>query len=324
MSLPLTRRIAQAALLVAAGATPLLAAGAASATELVPQHTDLASGVSRLDGVTSATTVKGETHQVGEALGKTSAVALGTAVPAAFDATGATAGTALPETSRTVGDLGQQAGSTTATTGTLAGPLDGALAGGGAPRSMPPLAPSSLPGTPSVSGVDKVVNADTVSNPVGATTQLAGAIPATSSLSGALPATDRLGALPAAGPLAQGLPATGNLTGALPATGSLTQGLPATGSLTQGLPATDNLTGALPAAGNLGGALPAAAPLTQGLPATGHLTSALPAADALHLDQLGNGTGDSANRLGELPDLGSATGTMGSVTGTLQHMPSVS
>lgn len=59
MSLPLSRRIAQAALLVAAGATPLVAAGSASASQLVPQGTDLAQGISRLDGVTSHSNLKG-------------------------------------------------------------------------------------------------------------------------------------------------------------------------------------------------------------------------------------------------------------------------
>ncbi|MFE4643426.1 ATP-binding protein, partial [Streptomyces sp. NPDC056730] len=49
MSLPLTRRIARAALLVAAGAAPVIgAAGAANAAAL-PQTTDLGA-VSALDG----------------------------------------------------------------------------------------------------------------------------------------------------------------------------------------------------------------------------------------------------------------------------------
>ncbi|WP_051966698.1 hypothetical protein [Kitasatospora mediocidica] len=234
MSLPLTRRIAQAALLVAAGATPLLVAGSASAAELVPQHTDLASGVSKLDGVTSDSNLKTETHQVGQALGKTGAIAVGTVVPAAADTTGTAAATALPQSDKSLGDLTPQNTTTNATgvAGLLTTPATtfaGLLAPSAVHRAMPAGAMSNMPGLPTVSGVDKVVNADTVSNPLAAATHLTDSVPATSRLSGALPATNRLGgALP-----------TGDTLGSLPVVGGLSHGLPSTGAL----PGTDQLAG---------------------------------------------------------------------------------
>ncbi|MDH6112648.1 hypothetical protein P3T36_001529 [Kitasatospora sp. MAP12-15] len=300
MSLPLTRRIAQAALLVAAGATPLLAGGVASAADLVPQHTDLTSGVSKLDGLTSDSNVKTETHQVGQALGKTGALAVGTAVPAAADVTGTAATTALPQSDKTLGDLGPQSNATSNATGAaalLASPatglakvaptLAGLLAGtGGAQRAMPVGLPNSAPALPTVSGVDKVVNADTVSNPLGTAGHLTDSIPATSSLSHSLPT--------------RSLP-----TDALPTADRLGSALPATS-----LPSTDNLLGQLPAAGQL--------------------THGLPAAQSLHLDQLNGQPSDSAQRLGALPPLGAGNGTdpvsalLGGLTGSLQHPPAVS
>ncbi|MDH6135071.1 hypothetical protein P3T37_004481 [Kitasatospora sp. MAA4] len=280
MSLPLTRRIAQAALLVAAGATPLLVAGSASAAELVPQHTDLASGVSKLDGVTSDSNLKTETHQVGQALGKTGALAVGTIVPAAADTTGTAATTALPQSDKSLGDLTPQNSTSNATgvANLLASPatafaqaaptLAGLLAPAAVHRGMPTGAMSNLPGLPTVSGVDKVVNADTVSNPLAATTHLTDSVPATSQLSGTLPAaTDRIGgALP-----------TGDTLGGLPVVGGLSHGLPGTGSL--------------------------------------------------RLEELAGHPTDATHRLSSLPDLGDTNPVaplLGSLTGALQHPPTVS
>lgn len=65
MSLPLTRRIAQVALFVAAGAgTVLGASGAANAADLA-QTPDLASGLSAADTSHAVTTVSGATQKAG-------------------------------------------------------------------------------------------------------------------------------------------------------------------------------------------------------------------------------------------------------------------
>jgi hypothetical protein len=64
MSLPLTRRIARAALLIGAAAAPLIGAGAASAAEL-PQAADLG-GLTSLDKAADLShTVDGVTHEAG-------------------------------------------------------------------------------------------------------------------------------------------------------------------------------------------------------------------------------------------------------------------
>ncbi|MCX4746922.1 hypothetical protein OG455_15555 [Kitasatospora sp. NBC_01287] len=329
MSLPLSRRIAQAALLVAASATPLVAAGSASASQLVPQGTDLGQGISRLDGVTANSNLKTEAHQLGQALGTTGAVLSGTAVPAAADTTGTAAANTLPQTDKLtdpaqlVDQLGHHDGSTTSANGQLAdaagkvamltplGPLGGLAGGalpGAAPRAMPmmgqaPAMPAmplsgagSLPGAPSVSGVDKVVNGDTLSNPVDATGRLAGQIPATSSLAKSLPSQQRL---------TSAMPDTSHTLGSVPMLGQL--------------------TGSLPAAQHLG-TLPNTDHLTNGMPDTGDLLQhPAQSADALHLQQLTGQAGESTHRLGGLPDLGSSvTSLLGGVGGTAQHMPSVS
>ncbi|GAB2704387.1 hypothetical protein [Kitasatospora kifunensis] len=314
MSLPLSRRIAQAALLVAAGATPLIAAGSASAAQLVPQGTDLGSGFSKLDGVTKTSTLQGETHQAGQALGTTAAVLGRTAVPAAADAAGMMASTAVPKTDKMVEQLKHQDGSTTAVTGLLTEAADrltplvaGSLPGGAATRSMPAMpssplsgtgalaAPGSLPAPPTVSGVDKVVNADTVSNPVGATKHLAGQIPATSSLAAAMPSQERLtGALPSSEGLATVLPDTDHALGSVPAAAHLGQ---------HGLTSPEHLTDK---------------------PDVTNLVHPTEATDALHLAQLNGQATESAHRLSSLPDLGNVPNLLGGLTGALQHTPSVS
>ncbi|NEA09339.1 ATP-binding protein, partial [Streptomyces sp. SID10692] len=82
MSLPLTRRIARAALLIAAGAAPVVgAAGAASAAEL-PQTTDLG-GLTSLDGASVGNTLDSTARQGTEAAGQTGGRLVGTALPAA-------------------------------------------------------------------------------------------------------------------------------------------------------------------------------------------------------------------------------------------------
>ncbi|MFF0388742.1 hypothetical protein ACFYS8_08595 [Kitasatospora sp. NPDC004615] len=109
MSLPLTRRLAQAALLVAATAAPLAAAGAASASEVVPQ-TDLGAGVTKLANVpNSGDTVQGASHELGHMVGTTGSAALAAGGPAVGDAAGSTVSHALPSTDEALGHLGPAA-----------------------------------------------------------------------------------------------------------------------------------------------------------------------------------------------------------------------
>ncbi|WP_354642192.1 hypothetical protein [Kitasatospora camelliae] len=105
MSFPLTRRIAQAALVVAAGTAPLVAAGSAGATELVPQ-TDLGTGVTKLaDAPAPGSSVQGAAQEVGHVVGTTGAAALSAGGPAASNARDAVAHP-LPGADRALGELG--------------------------------------------------------------------------------------------------------------------------------------------------------------------------------------------------------------------------
>ncbi|MEE1771322.1 ATP-binding protein [Streptomyces sp. JV185] len=89
MSLPLTRRIARAALLIAAGAAPVVgAAGAAGAAEL-PQTPELG-GLTNVDGAGLGKTVDSASQQGTKAAGETGGKIVGTTLPAA----GRTAGKA--------------------------------------------------------------------------------------------------------------------------------------------------------------------------------------------------------------------------------------
>ncbi|MFE7401495.1 ATP-binding protein, partial [Streptomyces sp. NPDC057557] len=82
MSLPLTRRIARAALLIAAGAAPVVgAAGAAGAAEL-PQAPELG-GLTTVDGAGLGKTVDGASQQGTKAAGETGGKIVGTTLPAA-------------------------------------------------------------------------------------------------------------------------------------------------------------------------------------------------------------------------------------------------
>ncbi|MCW2872919.1 ATP-binding protein [Actinacidiphila oryziradicis] len=110
MSLPLSRRIARAALLVGAAAAPLIGAGAASAAAL-PQTTDLG-GLTNLDSAGVANTLDGTTHQAGEVGGK----AVKAAVPAVGKGVSTVGRTALPAAQKSAG---KSAGSATETVGKL-------------------------------------------------------------------------------------------------------------------------------------------------------------------------------------------------------------
>lgn len=91
MSLPLTRRIARTALLIAAGAAPVVgAAGAAGAAE-PPQAPELG-GLTSVDSDGLGKTVDGVSKQGAETGGKV----VGTTLPVASKTLGETAGKAAP------------------------------------------------------------------------------------------------------------------------------------------------------------------------------------------------------------------------------------
>ncbi|MFI9495265.1 MULTISPECIES: ATP-binding protein [Streptomyces] len=81
MSLPLTRRIARAALIVAAAAPVVGAAGAASAAGL-PQ-TPALGGLTSLDGAGVGNTLDSASKQGAEVAGETGGKVVGTTLPAA-------------------------------------------------------------------------------------------------------------------------------------------------------------------------------------------------------------------------------------------------
>ncbi|GAA2131281.1 hypothetical protein GCM10009760_04850 [Kitasatospora kazusensis] len=194
MSHPLTRRIAQAALLVAAGATPFVVAGSASAADLLPKS-DLGAGLTQLDAPSGASTVQGAAHDVGQAAGTTGAATVQAGVPATADAAGHTVAAALPDANKTLGGVTGPAAKTAAMTGTLtevAGRLAPALVDRAGPAITGKLVPMA-------GGAQRSA---TASNPVGSLTQ----------------------GLPTAG-LTSGLP--GGLSGGMPNAGNVTKSLPA-------------------------------------------------------------------------------------------------
>ncbi|MFD9247431.1 ATP-binding protein, partial [Streptomyces sp. NPDC059556] len=84
MSLPLTRRIARAALLIAAGAAPVVgAAGSASALDHSLAPTGALGGVTALDAAGAGTAVDSASQTATGVVGATGSQAVGTAVPAA-------------------------------------------------------------------------------------------------------------------------------------------------------------------------------------------------------------------------------------------------
>ncbi|WP_030381031.1 MULTISPECIES: hypothetical protein [unclassified Streptomyces] len=111
MSLPLTRRIARAALIVAAGAAPVVgAAGSASAaTTALPATPDLG-GVTALDGAHVANNVDATAQHVTGMAGDTGGKTVKKAVPAAGKAGGKVVKTAVPVAQKTAGEAAGQAG----------------------------------------------------------------------------------------------------------------------------------------------------------------------------------------------------------------------
>ncbi|HEY5837221.1 ATP-binding protein [Streptomyces sp.] len=114
MSLPLPRRIAQAALLLGAAAAPLVGAGAAQAAPL-PQQ-DLG-GLTAVDGAGLGSTVNGATQHRATLAAKTGSDAVKTALPTAGRLVGTTSRAAAPATQQAAGDAtdvaGRVAGATT-------------------------------------------------------------------------------------------------------------------------------------------------------------------------------------------------------------------
>ncbi|MEV0776193.1 ATP-binding protein [Streptomyces sp. NPDC050433] len=111
MSLPLTRRIARAALLIAAGAAPVVgAAGSANAAAL-PQATDLGS-VSQLDGAALGDTLDSGARQATGLAGEVGAETVATSVPAAGETLGDVAKAATPVAQRAAGEAAGGAGQT--------------------------------------------------------------------------------------------------------------------------------------------------------------------------------------------------------------------
>ncbi|MER7666137.1 ATP-binding protein [Streptomyces sp. NPDC096193] len=144
MSLPLTRRIARAALLIAAGAAPVVgAAGSASAVDL-PQAPVGSLTALDAEGVTG--TLDGAAQKSTEVAGQTGGSAVKKAVPAAGKTVGKTGKTATPVAQKAAGDaagsagdvLGETAGGATQSLGGGGLPTDG-LAGGGLPTDQLPV-----------------------------------------------------------------------------------------------------------------------------------------------------------------------------------------
>ncbi|MGW4028094.1 ATP-binding protein [Streptomyces sp. NPDC004838] len=145
MSLPLTRRIARAALLIAAGAAPVVgAAGSASAVDL--QQANPLGGLTALDAGGLSDTVDGAAQNSSELAGDTGGNAVKQTVPAASKAVGGAGRTAAPAAQQVAGEatgsagnvLGETAGTATESLGTPAGGLPTDSLGGGLPTGQLP------------------------------------------------------------------------------------------------------------------------------------------------------------------------------------------
>jgi hypothetical protein len=135
MSLPLTRRIARAALLIAAGAAPVVgAAGSASALAL-PQA-PLGGGLTALDAEALGSTVEGASQTTTELAGETGGNAVKHTVPAAGKAVGKAGKAATTQTASKV--VGETAGNATESLGGGTLPTD-ALGAKGLPTESLPL-----------------------------------------------------------------------------------------------------------------------------------------------------------------------------------------
>ncbi|WP_329589512.1 ATP-binding protein [Streptomyces sp. NBC_01362] len=131
MSLPLTRRIARAALLIAAGAAPVVgAAGAAGAAEL-PQAPELG-GLTTVDGAGLGKTVDGASQQGTEVAGGTGGKIVGTTLPAANKTVGKAGAETTPAVQKAAGGAAGSAGQ-------VIGETAGSVTGGGLPTQGLPI-----------------------------------------------------------------------------------------------------------------------------------------------------------------------------------------
>ncbi|RAJ41267.1 hypothetical protein K353_03026 [Kitasatospora sp. SolWspMP-SS2h] len=232
MSFPLTRRIAQAALLVAATAAPLAAAGAASATEVVPQ-TDLGAGVTKLADVpNSGDAVQGATHELGHVVGTTGAATLAAGGPAAADAAGNTVAHNLPSTDDALGKLGPL-GKADRLTGSL-DTLTDKVAPAVEEKVAPAVTDKVVPATQKVTGTplstvarglptDKLAQGLPAADKLGPVTGAVQSLPVAGTLAGLTEheSANRLGGVPSLG----GDSPLGGLTGALGPVGGLLGGI---------------------------------------------------------------------------------------------------
>ncbi|MEU4997283.1 ATP-binding protein [Streptomyces sp. NPDC021622] len=139
MSLPLTRRIARAALLIAAGAAPVVgAAGSASAAEL-PATPNLG-GVTALDGAGLGSAVDGAAQNVTRLAGETGSKAVKKSVPTADKAVKKSVKKSVPTTGKAVRSgtkatpaAQKAAGGVAGSTGKLLGDTANAATEGGLP-----------------------------------------------------------------------------------------------------------------------------------------------------------------------------------------------
>ncbi|MFD8083351.1 hypothetical protein ACFV4F_16830 [Kitasatospora sp. NPDC059722] len=212
MSHPLTRRIAQAALVVAAGATPLVAAGSASALggdALLPKS-DLAAPLGQLTNTDAGSSLQHTTHQLGEAAGTTGAATVAAGVPASADAAGNIVAHQLPEANEKASSLTAPVDQTAATTGQLS--------------AVTPKVASALAGKLGEAVTGKAMGTRSAASPVGGLAQT--------------------------GSVAKQVPSLGSLTNGVPSTSAVTDALPL-GSVERSLPA-GGLAGAVPGADVLG------------------------------------------------------------------------
>ncbi|MFD5429931.1 glycosyltransferase, partial [Streptomyces sp. NPDC127084] len=151
MSLPLTRRIARAALLVAAGAAPVVgAAGSASAVDLAPTH-DLGGGLTQLDGVAVGDATDGTAQKATATAQEAGGKLVGTALPVARGTFAETARTGAPAVQETAGQAVDSStalmGETGATAVSQGLPAAEALAAG-VPDAGTTLPADALPADP--------------------------------------------------------------------------------------------------------------------------------------------------------------------------------
>jgi hypothetical protein len=139
MSLPLTRRIARAALLTAAGvAAGVGAAGSASAATELPATPNLG-GLTALDGAHVGNTVDAATQNVTKVAGSAGGKTVEKALPAAGQTSGQAVKKATPAAQQTAGQAAGSAGGIlgdTAKTATKGGLPTDSLTKGGVPGAQ--------------------------------------------------------------------------------------------------------------------------------------------------------------------------------------------